>query len=157
MSIYKRKVITGEYKMIKLCKTLIGIILYFGLTSLNAQAEIKLQYLAETAYQECGDLGNDALAIQSIRYEIDSSRQEILKTLDALVIQELGRQPLFMSRINAVATWVFRNYPSDFSPKLVGQTYAIECRIKTAQQIEHLLDHDGVLANHNNRTADINR
>jgi len=116
-------------------------IFLIGLTAINVQAEIELQGITETAYQECGDLGNDALAIQSIRYELNSSKQEIMAALDFLVKQELGQQPLFMHRAKAIATWVFYNYPADFSPRLVGQTYAVECGIKTSNQIELLVNH----------------
>jgi len=115
-------------------------IFIIGLTAIDVQAEIKLQGIAETAYHECEDLGNDALAIQSIRYELNSSKQEIMNTLDALVKAESGPQPLFMQRIKAIATWVFYNYPADFSPSLVGQTYAVECGIKTSNQIELLVN-----------------
>ena len=117
-------------------------IFIIGLTAINVQAEIKLQGITETAYHECEDLGNDALAIQSIRYELNSSMQEIMAALDVLVKKELGLQPLFMRRIGAVATWVFYNYPADFSPGLVGQTYAVECKIKTFNQIRLLVDND---------------
>ncbi len=69
-------------------------IFIIGLIAIDVQAEIKLQGIAETVYFECEDLGSDALAIQSIRYEQNSSMQEIMATLDALVTQELGHQPL---------------------------------------------------------------
>ena len=65
-----------------------------------------------------------------------------LIAIDVLVKQELGSQPLFMQRIKAVARWVFYNYPADFSPGLVGQTYAVECGIKTSGQIELLVNND---------------
>ena len=69
-------------------------IFIIALTAIDVQAEINLQGIAETAYQECGDLGNDALAIQSIRYELNGSMQEIMDTLDVLVKEDLGQQPL---------------------------------------------------------------
>jgi len=116
-------------------------IFIIGLTAIDVQAEINLHEITETAYHECEDLGNDALAIQSIRYELNGSMQEIMDTLDVLVKQELGQQPLFMQRVKAIATWVFYNYPADFSPRLVGQTYAVECGIKTSNQIELLVNH----------------
>ncbi len=115
-------------------------IFIIGLIAIDVQAEIKLQGIAETAYYECEDLGSDALAIQSIRYEQNSSIQEIMDRLDGLIKQELGPQPLFMQRIKAIATWVFNNYPADFSPSLVGQTYTVECGIKTSNQIELLVN-----------------
>ncbi len=117
-------------------------IFIIALTAIDVQAEINLQGITETAYHECEDLGNDALAIQYIRYELNSSKQEIMAALDVLVKKELGLQPLFMQRIKAVATWVFYNYPADFSPGLVGQTYAVECKIKTANQISLLVDNE---------------
>ncbi len=117
-------------------------IFIIGLNAIDVQAEINLQGLAETAYYECEDLGSNALAIQSIRYEQNSSIQEIMDRLDGLIKQELGPQPLFMHRIKAVATWVFYNYPADFSSSLVGQTYTVECKIKTSNQIRLLVDND---------------
>ena len=117
-------------------------IFIIALTAINVQAEIELQGITETAYHECEDLGNEALAIQSIRYELNGSMQEIMDTLDVLVKEELGPQPLFMHRIKAVATYVFYNYPADFSPSLVGQTYTVECKIKTSNQISLLVDND---------------
>jgi len=69
-------------------------IFIIGLIAIDVQAEIELQGITETAYHECEDLGNEALAIQSIRYELNGSIQEIINTLDALVTQELGHQPL---------------------------------------------------------------
>ncbi len=117
-------------------------IFIIGLIAIDVQAEIELQGIAETAYYECEDLGISALAIQSIRYEQNSSIQEIMDRLDGLIRQELGPQPLFMHRIKAVATWVFYNYPADFSPGLVGQTYTVECKIKTSNQIRLLVDND---------------
>ena len=47
-----------------------------------------------------------------------------------------------MSRVKAIATWVFYNYPANFSPGLVGQTYTVQCKIKTANQIRLLVDND---------------
>ncbi len=47
-----------------------------------------------------------------------------------------------MQRIKAVATYVFYNYPADFSPSLVGQTYTVECKIKTSNQISLLVDNE---------------
>ncbi len=117
-------------------------IFIIGLIAIDVQAEIKLQGIAETAYYECENFGIEALAIQSIRYEQNSSIQEIMDRLDGLIRQELGPQPLFMHRIKAVATYVFYNYPADFSPGLVGQTYTIECKIKTADQIRILVDNE---------------
>jgi len=117
-------------------------IFIIALTAINVQAEIELQGITETAYHECEDLGNEALAIQSIRYELNGSMQEIMDTLDVLVKEELGPQPLFMHRARAVATWVFYNYPADFTPGLVGQTYTVECGIKTSNQIRLLVDND---------------
>ncbi len=58
-------------------------IFIIGLIAIDVQAETKLQGIAETAYYECEDLGVDALAIQSIRYEQNSSIQEIIDTLRA--------------------------------------------------------------------------
>ncbi len=117
-------------------------IFIIALTAIDVQAEINLHEITETAYHECEDLGNDALAIQSIRYELNSSKQEIMAALDFLVKQELGQQPLFMHRAKAIATWVFYNYPADFSPRLVGQTYAVECKIKTSNQIRLLVENE---------------
>ena len=115
-------------------------IFIIGLIAIDVQAEIDLQGIAETAYYECEDLGSDALAIQSIRYEQNSSIQEIMDRLDGLIRQEMGPQPLFMHRIKAVATYVFYNYPADFSPGLVGQTYTVECKIKTSNQSRLLVE-----------------
>ena len=103
-------------------------IFIIGLTAIDVQAEINLHEIAVTAYHECNDIGIDALAIQSIRYEHNSSMQEIMDRLNGLVKEELGLQPLFMHRIKAVATWVFYNYPADFNPGLVGQTYTVNAR-----------------------------
>ena len=59
-----------------------------------------------------------------------------------MVEEELGVQPIFISRVNAVAEWVFYHYPEDFSPDLVGQTYTVECMIKIDEQLKLLLDED---------------
>jgi len=118
------------------------LIFIIGLIAIDVQAEINLQGIAETAYYECEDLGSNALAIQSIRYEQNSSIQEIMDRLDGLIRQEMGPQPLFMHRIKAVATYVFYNYSADFSPGLVGQTYTVECKIKTSNQIRLLVENE---------------
>lgn len=125
--------------MNKLCY-LKHFILLFGFVASDAQAQIELQGIIESAYYECENLGADARSIQTIRYEQGSSIQEFMETLTPLVRKELGLQPLFLSRIKAVANWVYYYYPPDFDPDLVGQTYAGECKIKTFGQIQPLVE-----------------
>ena len=115
-------------------------IFLIGFVVLDAQAQVELQGIIETAYYECENLGTDAMAIQSIRYEQDSPIQELMETLTLLVEKELGPQPLFLHRIKAVAQWVYFYYPPDFDPDLVGQTYAGECKNKTFGQIQLLVE-----------------
>ena len=112
----------------------------FGLMPLVANAELHLKGIVDTSIQECEDLGQEALAIQSIRFQEDSSINDIMSTLTLMVEEELGSQPLFISRVNAVAKWVFYYYPADFSPGLVGQTYTVECEAKIDDQLRLLLD-----------------
>jgi hypothetical protein len=116
------------------------ILFITGLLAIDAQAGIELQGIIETSYQECESLGNEAMAIQSIRYERNSSRPEFMKTITVLIEQELGPQPLLLRRIQAVAQWVYHYYPADFDPELVGQTYAGECKTKTFGQIKLLIE-----------------
>ena len=121
-------------------RLLIAIVLAFGLCE-YAQAEgIKQNGIFETAMAECQLLGQDALAIQAIRYEINTiTIDELITSLDILIQQENDEgskhQPLFLHRIRVVAQWVFYHYPPDFAENLVGQTYTIECQQKTAQQL----------------------
>ncbi len=113
-----------------------------GLIAIDAQAEVKLQGIIESSYHECENLGIEAMAIQSIRYERNSSMQEIMDTLTVLIEKELGPQPLFLHRIKAVSKWIYHYYPAHFDPGLVGQTYAGECKTKTFGQIKLLVEND---------------
>ena len=121
-------------------RLLIAILLALGLCE-YAQAEgIKQNGIFETAMAECQLVGQEALAIQAIRYEINAiTIDELITSLDILIQQENDEgskhQPLFLHRIRAVAKWVFYHYPADFAEQLVGQTYTIECQQKTAQQL----------------------
>ena len=116
--------------------------LMLGLMSFEAKAELNLDGIVDTASQECEDLGNDAVSIQSIRFQEHSSINDIMRTVTLMVEEELGTQPIFISRVNAVAKWVFYHYPEDFSPDLVGQTYTVECMTKIDNQLKLLLDED---------------
>ena len=119
-------------------KIIIFALLCLGLC--DARAEITPEALLETANLECINLGGEALAIQAIRYEIPNiTIDELITGLDTLIKQEFPEgarsQPLFLSRVRAVAKWVFFHYPNDFDENLVGQTYTIDCQKKTFKQL----------------------
>ena len=56
------------------------IFLMLGLMSFQARAELNFDGIVETATQECEDLGNDAVAIQTIRFQEHSSINDIVGT-----------------------------------------------------------------------------
>lgn len=66
-------------KMRKFYSVFFSIMALVFLSIPDVRAGIKLQGILVTAYQECEDLGNDVLAIQSIRNELKSSKQVILR------------------------------------------------------------------------------
>ena len=55
-------------------------IFMLGLMALEVNAELNLDGIVETATQECEDLGNDAVAIQTIRFQEHSSINDIVGT-----------------------------------------------------------------------------
>ena len=112
------------------------------LITFNVNAEdIKTQGLLHSAFAECEQLGEEALAIQAIRYELhDITIDELITGLDKLIHQEYEegskQQPLFLSRVRAVAKWVFYHYEPDANERKVGLDYSTQCKNKTYAEIE---------------------
>lgn len=110
-----------------------SIFLFLLLMSFSVKAE----NIIESTFIECSDLGYEAEAIQMIRNDGNTSLDEILGNLDAMVVEEFGQhEPLFLVRVKAVGEWVYATYKNDFDPVLVGNTYKNLCLEKTMAQLQ---------------------
>src|SRR3990167_8371512 len=124
-------------------KSLVLIISMF-MPVLGTAEDNKLTALVNGVAPECERLGIIANGIQMIRGDVHSSLDEILINTAAYISEEArdinateqefivpDKNPIYLMQVRAVGKWVYFYYDDNFSPQLVGDTYAMECQIKT--------------------------
>ena len=118
------------------------IVLILATLVLNtATAEIIKHGIAESAYEDCKMHGETADAIQMIRQE-GAELGEIILNLAQMLQDEAPEgyklQPIYLAQVREVGRWVYKYYPVDWEPVMVGTTYTHECMEKTFARLKRI-------------------